>query len=172
MDAYVGEIRIFAGNFAPVNWSFCDGQLLAIQDNQALFALIGTTYGGNGSTTFGKPDLRGRLPIGDQQGTGLSNRVMGQPIGTETVTLTETQLPAHQHQVTVSTTAANLSNVTANLIGGGLHYVSATETSFTEGAMEAGTIGATGGNAAHNNMMPYLVLNFIICLNGIFPSRN
>ncbi len=172
MDAFLGEIRIFAGNYAPQGWSFCDGQLLSIQNYQALYALVGTSYGGDGVNTFAKPDFRGRLPIGDQQGTGLSNRVVGQAIGHETVTLTETQLPAHQHQVVVSTTAANMSQVTANLIGGGLHYVSAGETSFTEGAMEAGTIGATGGNAGHNNMMPYLVLNFIICLNGIFPSRN
>lgn len=172
MDAYTGEIRIFAGNFAPANWTFCDGQLLSIQNYKALFALIGTTYGGDGVNTFAKPDLRGRLAVGDQQGTGLTNRVMGQKVGTETVTLTETQLPAHQHQLAVSTTAANLSQATANLIGGGLHYVSATETSFTEGAMETGTIGAISGNASHNNMMPYLVLNFIMCLNGIFPARN
>lgn len=172
MDAYTGEIRIFAGNFAPANWAFCDGQLLSIQNYQALFALIGTTYGGDGVNTFAKPDLRGRLALGDQQGTGLTNRVMGQRVGTETVTLTETQLPAHQHQLAVSTTAANLSQATANLIGDGLHYVSATETSFTEGAMETGTIGVISGNASHNNMMPYLVLNFIMCLNGIFPARN
>lgn len=172
MDAFIGEIRIFAGNFAPNNWSLCDGHLLSIQNYQALFALIGTTYGGDGSSTFAKPDLRGRLPIGDQQGTGFTNRVIGQAIGSENVTLTEVQLPAHQHQLAVSTTAASLSQASANLIGGGLHYVSATETSFTEGAMETGTIGAISGNASHNNMMPYLVLNFIICLNGIFPSRN
>ncbi len=172
MDAYTGEIRIFAGNFAPANWSLCDGQLLSIQNYQALFALIGTTYGGDGVNTFATPDLRGRLPVGDQQGAGLTNRVMGQMVGAENVTLTEMQLPAHQHQLAVSTTAANLSQATANLIGGGLHYVSATETAFTEAAMETGTIGSIGGNAAHNNMMPYLVLNFIMCLNGIFPSRN
>ncbi len=98
--------------------------------------------------TFAKPDLRGRLPLGDQQGTGLTNRVMGQMVGTENVTLTEMQLPAHQHQLAVSTTAANLSQATANLIGGGLHYVSATETAFTEAAMETGTIGTIGGNAS------------------------
>jgi len=172
MDAYTGEIRIFAGNFAPANWSLCDGQLLSIQQYQALFALIGTTYGGDGVNTFGKPDLRGRLPIGDQQGAGLSNRVMGQAIGTEDVTLTETQLPAHQHLLVVSTTEASQSNVTNNLIGRGLHYVSADEVGFSAGAMKVGTIGTVGGSKGHNNMMPYLVLNFIMCLNGIFPSRN
>lgn len=173
MDAFLGEIRIFAGNYAPQGWSFCDGQLLSIQNYQALYALVGTTYGGDGVTTFAKPDLRGRLPMGDQQGTNLTNRAIGQFVGTETVGLTEAQLPPHSHQILVSNKVASQNSVSGNLIGAGLHYLGVDNTSgLTAQAMNAGTIGQFGGNVAHNNMMPYLVLNFIICLNGIFPSRN
>jgi microcystin-dependent protein len=173
MDAFLGEIRIFAGDFAPQGWSYCDGQLLPIQNYQALYALLGTSYGGDGVTTFAKPDLRGRLPIGDQQGTNLTTRTIGQFVGTETVTLTEAQLPPHSHPMMVSNTVASQSSANSNLIGAGLHYLGVDKISgLTAQAMNAGTIGQFGGNVAHNNMMPYIVLNFIICLNGIFPSRN
>jgi microcystin-dependent protein len=173
MDAFLGEIRIFAGNYAPQGWSFCDGQLLSIQNYQALYALVGTTYGGDGVNTFAKPDLRGRLPIGDQQGTNLTNRAIGQLVGTETVELTAAQLPPHSHQMMVSNTVASQSSASGNLIGAGLHYLGADKSAgLTAQAMNAGTIGQFGGNVAHNNMMPFLVLNFIICLNGTFPSRN
>jgi microcystin-dependent protein len=167
---FIGEIRMFGGNFAPVGWAFCDGQLLAISQNDALFALIGTTYGGDGQTTFGLPDLRGRIPVHQGQGPGLSNYSLGEISGSENVTLTAQQIPAHTH-------AAQGQSATGNQAapGGGVWAASA-QNQFSANApgaaMSNAAIGPAGGSQPHDNMAPYQVVNFIIALEGIFPSRN
>ena len=168
-NPYLGEIRIFAGNFAPVGWAFCAGQVMSIAENDALFALIGTTYGGDGQTTFNLPDLRGRIPI--HQGTGHgSNFVLGQLAGSETVTLSLSQLPAHNHPA--QATAASGSKSTP----GGNVWAGSTLNSYSTGApkaqMNPHAIGNTGNGQPHDNLMPYLAVNFIIALEGVFPSQN
>jgi microcystin-dependent protein len=161
---YVGEIRIFAGNFAPAGWALCLGQSLAIADNDVLFALIGTTYGGDGQQTFNLPDLRGRVPI--HQGNGF---VIGQSAGTETSTLTLNQIPAHSHAVP-ALTGANAKSPSATVYGGNTAY------SLYDAApsvqMNAGVVGVNNpGNQPHANMMPILTINYIISLFGVFPSQ-
>jgi microcystin-dependent protein len=162
---FLGEIRMFAGNFAPVGWQLCNGQLLPIAEYDALFALIGTTYGGNGTTTFALPDLRSRIPV--HQGSGY---VMGQSAGEEQVTLLMTQIPAHSH-----TPQAQSANGNQPGPGAGF-WASSSLDQFSavapNGSMNALMIENAGGNQAHNNIMPYLVVNFIIALEGIFPSQN
>ena len=162
---YVGEIRMFGGNFAPAGWMFCEGQLLPISENETLFQLIGTTYGGDGQAIFALPDLRGRIPI--HQGAGLTLAESG---GTESVTLTQNQIPAHSHALVASTNAAQLSagpngSVLADA-GATLLYAGAAPSI----SMSASAIGATGGSQPHENMAPYLCVSFIISLFGIFPS--
>jgi len=159
---YIGEIRLVPYNFAPVGWAFCNGQLLAIADNDALFNLIGTTYGGDGQTTFELPDLQGRVPIHQ-----TSNYAIGQLGGTESVTLTTQQIPAHNHMV--ATSASGNSPSPAG------HYpavapVAAYGTTFAKN-MAANSIGSGGGSQPHDNRQPSLTLNFIISLFGIFPSQ-
>ncbi|MEO8362249.1 MAG: tail fiber protein [Vicinamibacteria bacterium] len=167
---YLGEIRMFGGNFAPRGWSFCDGSLQSIAQNSALFALLGTTYGGDGSTTFGLPDLRGRVPVHMGQGPGLSPRTIGESAGTETVALTTTQLPSHAHvprgQSTIGTQASPAGAVWA--VAGQLRY-SAGAPNVT---LDPGSGGASGGAQPHENMVPFLAVSFIIALEGVFPSRN
>lgn len=168
---YIGEIRIFAGNFPPRGYQFCAGQLLPISQYSALFALIGTTYGGDGQTTFGLPDLRGRVPMHQGTGPGLTTRTLGQSFGTETVTLTSAQMPAHGHGVLCN----NGTGVTnpANGFWAQTSGVSGYGAPATANAsVNAGSIGNSGGNQPHNNLMPLLSLNFIIALEGVFPSRN
>jgi microcystin-dependent protein len=175
---YIGEISMFAGNFAIRGYATCQGQLLAISQNTALFSILGTTYGGNGQTTFALPDLRGRAPIGQGQGPGLSPRTLGELSGTETVTLQITQMPSHNHPITVNpkavTEAGNTSDPTnafpANTGALDREY-SATGTMVDMGAATA-SVSPSGGSQPHNNMPPYLVINFLIALQGIFPSRN
>jgi len=170
-NPFVGEIRLFAGNFAPNGWAFCDGQLLAIADNEVLFQLIGTTYGGDGQNTYALPDLRGRVPVHQGQGSGLSPRVIGAEYGVETVALTLAQTPAHTHVMQASTNAATPGTGPANVLG-----ASASPHIWGSG----GTAGYFGLNAVtflqggqpHENMGPSLGLNFIISLFGIFPSQN
>jgi len=161
---FLGEIRMFGGNFAPRAWALCQGQLMAISQNDALYALLGTTYGGDGQTTFGLPDLRGRIPI--HPGSGF---VVGQLSGTETVTLTTQQIPSHTHAPLANTAAAGKDPTNSVPGGGGPAW-------FAPGAptlsMAANMIGNAGGNQPHENMMPYLAVNFIISLEGIFPSQN
>jgi microcystin-dependent protein len=162
---YVGEIRMFAGNFEPAGWAFCNGQLLSISENETLFQLIGTTYGGDGQVTFGLPDLRGRIPI--HQGSGF---VLAETGGAETVTLTPNQVPAHSHALVASTDAAQLS---AGPNGSVL--ADAAPTLLYAGAaptvpMSAGAVSSAGGSQPHENMAPYLCVSFIISLFGIFPS--
>ena len=165
---YVGEIRMFGGNFAPAGWMFCDGQLLPISENETLFNLIGTTYGGDGQSNFALPDLRGRLPI--HQGNGFTLAVTG---GVETVTLTTSQIPAHTHAALASN-AGSSDNPAGNFWAR-----TATGKSYaTDNAgvglvnMNAGTVGLTGGSQPHDNMHPFLCVSYIISLFGIFPSQN
>ena len=171
---FLGEVRMFGGNFAISGWSFCQGQLLQISQNDALFALIGTTYGGDGVNTFGLPDLQSRVPIGTGQGTGLQNYTLGQKGGAETVTLLTGQLPSHNHTASAQPAAGNGNAPAANTVawaqasGGNSRYT----TAGTSGAMNAGAIGAAGGNQAHENMLPFLCVNYIIALEGVFPPRN
>ncbi len=162
---YVGEIRMFAGNFAPAGWMFCEGQLLPISENETLFNLIGTTYGGDGQSTFALPDLRGRLPI--HFGNGF---ILAETGGVETVTLTVSQLPAHSHALLGTTSPANDANPGANLAaqaGTFDFYQSNPPTT----AMAPQAISATGGSQPHDNFQPYLCVDFIISLFGIFPSQ-
>jgi microcystin-dependent protein len=160
---YVGEIRMFGGNFSPAGWHFCDGSLLPISENEVLFQLIGTTYGGDGQTTFGVPDLRGRLPI--HQGNGF---IVGENGGAESVTLTTNQLPTHNHPFLASQGPGNQNNpansLTANSSSVQIYIEDSPDTS-----MNAQSVGPVGGSQPHSNMQPYLCISFIISLFGIFP---
>jgi microcystin-dependent protein len=169
-EPFYGEIRMFGFNFAPRGWAFCNGQILPIAQNTALFSLLGTMYGGNGQTTFALPDLRGRVPIHQGQGPGLSNYTMGQVAGTETVTLTVNEMPQHIHQVAPpsSTNSANASRPTNNIPAGGQFYTAPPG----NGTMAPFPSGIAGGSQPHQNIQPYLTVNFCIALEGIFPSRN
>jgi len=160
---YVGEIRIFAGNFAPLGWMFCDGQLLPISENETLFNLVGTTYGGDGQSTFALPDLRGRLPL--HQGTGFA---LAQAGGTETVTLTVQQIPGHNHGLAASTNNAGASSPSNNVVGqvGAVQIYREVTPAV---AMSPNAIGPAGGSQPHENRQPFLCLNFIISLFGVFP---
>lgn len=171
---YIGEIRMFGFGRTPNGWQACDGSLLAISQYDALFALIGTTYGGDGQTTFAVPDLRGRLPIHQGQGPGLSNYVIGQRAGTESVTVLPTQMPAHTHTL-VATTAAASSLTPGNTllpgsISGDTFYVSDT-TGATVLAMSAQSTSLAGGSQPHENCMPTLTVQFCMATQGIFPSQ-
>ena len=171
-EPYIGEMRWFAGFFAPRGWAFCSGQLLAISQNNALFSILGTTYGGDGRTTFGLPDLRGRAPVHFGQGPGLANRTLGQRFGAETANLTTNQLPAHSHTLQGSTNSATQTDPTGNVLGtlqGDSIYAVA---GGTQVVMHTDAISNTGGNQSHPNMQPSLGLNCIIALFGTFPSRN
>jgi microcystin-dependent protein len=163
---YVGEIRMFAGNFAPAGWMFCEGQLLPISENETLFQLIGTTYGGDGQSTFALPDLRGRLPL--HQGNGF---ILAETGGAESVTLTVNQIPAHSHVALGSSNTGTgtqaLSNVLSNLSGA---TSSAYGTDSPQTNMAPQSVGPVGGNQPHTNFQPYLCVDFIISLFGIFPS--
>lgn len=171
-NPYFGEIRLFAGNFAPLGWAFCHGQLLSIAENDALFSLIGTTYGGDGQQTFGLPDLRGRVPLHQGTGTGLSSRAIGEQSGAETVTLTASHLPAHSHSLVATSAPAS---ATAGPAGGVL--ATASVKVYGSGApstpMAAAAIAATsGGGQPHQNMAPFLALNYIISLFGLYPQQS
>lgn len=169
-DPFIGEIRLFAGNFAPRDWAFCNGQLMSIAQNTALFSLLGTMYGGNGQTTFALPDLRGRVPVHMGQGPGLTPRTQGEMAGSETVTLLSSQMPAHSHALRASTAAASGSTPAGALLGA--TSVNSYDSSAAGVAMAPGAIGNSGGSQPHDNMAPTLTLNYIIALFGIFPSRN
>ncbi len=174
---FIGIIVMFGLNFQPRGWAYCAGQLLAIADNDALFALIGTTYGGDGQTTFALPDLRGRIPIGLGTGPGLSTRTIGEKAGTENVSLLATQMPSHNHSFAVNNAEATVVVPTANVnfskpidINKDINMVyNAINPTI---ALNANTVSNSAGNQPHNNMMPYLTLNYCIALEGIFPSRN
>jgi len=160
---FIGEIRMFGGNFAPVDWAFCEGQVLSISEFSALYNLIGTTYGGDGTTTFNLPDLRGRLPM--HLGTGY---VIGQPGGTEQVTLTTQQIPSHSH-VVAAKTAGNASSPSGAVYGGDSTSIYSTKAPSTP--MNAAMIGIGGSGLPHENRMPFLAVSFIISLYGVYPSQ-
>ena len=172
VETFLGEIRMFAGNFAPKGWAFCQGQLLLIAQNQALFALLGTTYGGDGRTTFALPDLRGRAPIGFGQGPGLSYKYLGQQFGTETVTLTTAQMPAHSHTVNAVTSEGNQNLPTNSLPANTKTLDKEYSDAASNTTMKSGMIGITGSSQPVNISQPSLGVNFIIALQGIYPSRN
>lgn len=173
MDPYLGEVRIFASNFAPVDWAFCDGQLLAIREYEALFALLGTTYGGDGRTNFALPDFRGLLACGVGQGAGLAfNYALGQTVGAPQVTLTQATMPAHSHPV-----AASRNPAAAATPGGMLmatapasYALYANRATATKRTLEATAVSEDGGGQAHQNMMPAIAINYIICVRGLFPG--
>ncbi len=166
---YVGEIRMFAGNFAPAGWMFCSGQLLPISENETLFQLIGTTYGGDGQSTFGLPDLRGRLPV--HQGSGF---VLAQTGGAEEITLTVNQIASHSHPMLASANTATQASPAGNLIAESANvqlYASGADFPPTVN-MNPAAVSSVGGSQPHSNIAPFLCVNFIISLFGIFPSPN
>ena len=172
-DPFVAEIRIFPFNFAPRGWAFCDGQLLPLSQNTALFSLLGTTYGGDGKTNFALPDLQSRAAMHPGQGPGLSLHDLGETGGSETVTLLESEIPAHGHAMMASTQpgedpAPNPSEALARSVGASL-YQSVTNANLAQLSPEA--LAPAGGDAPHNNMMPYLTFNFCIALQGVYPPR-
>jgi microcystin-dependent protein len=163
---YVGEIRIFAGNFAPAGWMFCEGQLLPISENDVLFALIGTTYGGDGQSTFALPDLRGRIPL--HQGNSFTLAETG---GAETITLTVPQIPAHSHAALATLNPATDTNPQNNILSKTLVNVSAYGQDAPLTPLNPSTISSVGGSQPHTNFQPYLCVNFILSLFGLFPSQ-
>jgi len=172
MDGTMATIKMFAAPFAPKNWAYCQGQLLSIAQNQALFALLGTTYGGNGTTNFALPDFRGRIPVGTGYGAGLTQYNLGQHTGIENNTLIMSNLPIHPHTVTLncSTEKATLTSPVGN-------YSAVTEENNKYSASSGATMGSSNTGVSGNNypfsiMPPYIGMNFVICMYGIFPSRN
>jgi microcystin-dependent protein len=174
-NPFVAEIRIFPFNFAPVGWALCNGQILPISQNTALFSLIGTTYGGNGTSNFALPNLQGSAPMAPGQGPGLSNRDLGEAAGSPTVTLLQTEVPLHSHIAGCDSGAGSqvspAKGMWAATAGDSTpppHYSNASPNV----AMSSSALGSTGGNQPHNNMQPYLTLNFCIALTGVFPPRS
>jgi microcystin-dependent protein len=171
--AYVGEIRAFCGNFAPVGWALCDGSVLSIANYQVLFTLIGTTYGGNGTSTFALPDLRGRAVIHQGQGAGLSGYAMGQQAGAEMVTLSTAQMASHTHSFAATNTAGSTPSPSPTVI------LASTPSGFpiydgsaTPVALSPHAVTSAGASHPHNNRQPYLAITYIIALEGIYPSQN
>jgi microcystin-dependent protein len=167
---FVGEIRIFAGNFNPAGWMFCEGQLLPISENETLFNLIGTTYGGDGQSTFALPDLRGRLPLHQGTGPGLGTYTLAESGGVEEVTLNVQQIPAHPHTLMCTNGAATDPNPQNDLLAENI-AISPYQSQPGSIPMAPNSIGSVGGSQPHTNFQPYLCLNFIISLFGIFPSQ-
>lgn len=171
-EPYIGEIRMFAGNFAPRGWSYCDGQLLAVSQNDALFSLLGTVYGGDGRTTFGLPDLRGRIPIHQGTGPGLSERRIGAKAGAEQVTLTTNQLPSHTHALTGNTQAGSEGSPdqampAQSTVG---VYIRSPQPASVK-PLKSDSLTNTGSSQPHSNLMQTLAIHYIIALVGIYPSR-
>jgi microcystin-dependent protein len=170
---YLGEIRMFAGNFAPFGWALCNGQIMSIQQNTALFSLLGTMYGGNGQTTFALPDLQGRVPIHQGQSTFGTNYNVGEIAGSESVTLTDQEMPAHTHAVSVAaigTTDSPVNGYPATDPAGNVAQFKANTTA--NAAMNANAVRPTGGSQPHANIQPTLAVTYIIALTGVYPSRN
>lgn len=171
-EPFIAEIRIFAGNFAPRGWAFCDGQLLQIAQNTALFSLVGTTYGGDGRNTFGLPNLQGRAPMHPGRGPGLTPRQLGERSGSESVTLTGAQMPAHTHTMRATNSPAASRDPAGNALArsrGGSAYRS--DAANLE-SMDASALPSVGGGQTHNNMQPFLAMYFIIALQGLYPTRS
>jgi microcystin-dependent protein len=169
-EPFIAEIRIFAGNFAPRSWAFCNGQLLPVSQNTALFSLIGTTYGGDGRSTTALPNMAGRAPMHPGRGPGLTSRRLGQRGGVEMVTLTEAQMPNHHHTPMAAPNQALVSTPSSNTTLARSRFANAYHPSANLVNMTA--LPAAGGSQAHNNMQPYLTMNFIIALQGLYPSRS
>ena len=170
-EPFVGEIRMFGGTFAPAGWAMCQGQAMAISENDTLFNLIGTTYGGDGQETFNLPDLQGRCPVHAGQGPGISQTYqLGEKVGVESVTLTTNQIPIHSHAFVASTDLAPSPDPTSNLVAQpfslNLYFGDVANVAFNQNAIQA-----VGGSQPHENMMPFLVITFIISLFGVFPSQ-
>ena len=179
MNPFIGQILMVAFNFAPVGWALCNGQLLSIAQNTALFSLLGTTYGGDGKTTFALPNLQSRVPVHQGQGSGLSPYVIGNVGGTENVTLLATQMPSHNHLINVNNTPGTgpdpTTKIQAEAATGDPRnptLISQFTAAAPTGTMAPTTVSMTGGGQPHANIQPYLTINFIIALQGIFPSRN
>jgi microcystin-dependent protein len=180
-EAFIGQICMFGGNFAPRNFAFCNGQVLPIAQNQALFALIGTTYGGDGRTTFALPNLQSRLPVHQGQGPGLSNYNLGQSGGSQAVTIDISTMPSHTHTLEATQEIATTPTIGSSVLTGqptvgnppGFYAVQQTgQPSLTFHQLAPASCGSAGGGQPHTNLMPSLCITFIICLQGIFPSRN
>lgn len=170
-DPFIAEIRIFPYNFAPSGWAFCNGQLLPIAQNTALFSLVGTTYGGDGRSTFGLPDLRNRVPLHPGAGPGLTNRRLGEGGGVDTVTLTEAQMPVHGHPLRGSNFLADTPDAQGNSLARAVgHYQSDTTNNLV--AMATESLPPAGGGQPHENRQPHLALGFCIALVGVYPSRS
>jgi microcystin-dependent protein len=172
-EPFLGEIKMFGGNFAPQGYATCDGQLMSISQNTALFSLLGTTYGGNGVQTFALPDLRGRVPMHAGNGPGLTPRILGESGGTENVTLTTAEMPIHSHGLLGHTGPGDKNTIAGNCLSDDGGNQSATYSSAQPvNPMNANSITASGGNLPHTNMQPYLCVNFIIALQGVYPARS
>jgi microcystin-dependent protein len=173
-EGFIGEIRMFAGNFAPRGWALCEGQLLPISQNQALFSILGTTYGGDGRTTFALPDMRGRVVAGTGRGSGLTDRRLGQKFGSENNTLNTTQLPSHNHSSAIQAVSdvGNTNDPTGNYFANTGLFDNEYRSTGTVVNMRSGTTGNQGSSQPVNNVQPTIVINYIICLQGIFPSRS
>ena len=170
-EPFTAEIRIFAGNFAPRGWAFCNGQLLPISQNTALFSLIGTTYGGDGRTTTALPNLKGRVPMHPGRGPGLTSRRLGQRGGSEMISLSEAQMPSHTHQAMGTNNSANQRNPSGHTPAFG----AGRGTNLYKNTTSVGTFNRlqnTGGSQPHNNLQPFIAMNFIIALVGLYPSRS
>ncbi len=177
MDEVLGEIRMFAGTYAPPNWALCAGQSLSISGNEDLFALLGTMYGGDGASCFKLPDMRGRIPMGDGTGPGLTTRQQGAMPGTETVTLATNEIPSHTHYFMVSTDVATYSTpIAGNHVGNTdtayLYQDYASTMASKMRAVKSSCLSNAGQNYSHNNIMPCLCVNFIICTRGIYPQES
>lgn len=166
MEVFIGTILLFGGNFAPRGWALCNGQLMSISQNSALFSILGTTYGGDGMQTFALPDLRGRLPLGWGAGPGLTPRDLGEQGGTETTTLTLNNMPAHNHTIAALSAAADQTLPTGHFLAGEKIYTSRVDTTLSPQA-----VSVSGANQPFSSMPPFLALNYIIALEGIYPSR-
>lgn len=172
-EPFIGEIRVFAGNFAPVGYAFCSGQLLSISQNVALFSIFGTTYGGNGTTTFALPDLRGRVALGFGQGPSLSPYVLGEPGGEETHTLVTTEIPSHNHTLQGAASQSTATPGPSVVLGTTAGLVPAYSPAAAATSLAASSISPPDGSGQpHDNVQPYLALNYIIALSGIFPPRS
>lgn len=172
-DQFIGEVRIFGGNFAPKGWALCNGQLLPISQNTALFSLLGTYYGGDGKTNFALPNLMGRAPMHPGQGPGLTNRVLGEMDGSNTVTLLANEMPAHNHlpMANGNEDSGTMSVATGNVWGAGGRGTAIYSGDSSRVQMSMLALGPAGGSMPHNNMQPYLGVTYIIALEGIYPAR-
>jgi len=171
MDPFVAEIRIFPFNFAPKGWAFCDGQILPLSQNTALFSLLGTTYGGDGKSNFALPDMQGNAPMHPGQGPGLSLHDLGETGGSETVTILDSEMPTHSHTWTASNQDSTSQSAAGQLMAGGVGGIAMYAAPASPVQLSSNAVAPAGGDQPHNNMQPYLTLNFCIALQGVYPPR-